>query len=132
MDVPFRILSTATLRRALSVVVFPDPIDSRRLASVLSSEALAQALGVNNNPIREVNRVGGSSRTISVKRSSLVVTVRASRRRAVCPDLPEPPQNRLVHAGRARWKVENENNNTLQTKGYNLTHNFGHFTLGAP
>ena len=32
----------------------------------------------------------------------------------------------IVAAGRARWKVENENNNTLKTKGYHLTHNFGH------
>ena len=32
----------------------------------------------------------------------------------------------LVKAGRTRWKVENENNNTLKTKGYNLEHNFGH------
>ena len=32
----------------------------------------------------------------------------------------------IVRAGRARWKVENENNNTLKTKGYNFTHNFGH------
>ena len=32
----------------------------------------------------------------------------------------------IVKAGRARWKVENENNNTLKTKGYHLTHNFGH------
>ena len=32
----------------------------------------------------------------------------------------------IVRDGRARWKVENENNNTLKTKGYNLTHNFGH------
>ena len=32
----------------------------------------------------------------------------------------------IVAAGRARWKVENENNNTLKTKGYNLEHNFGH------
>ena len=32
----------------------------------------------------------------------------------------------MVAAGRARWKVENENNNTLKTKGYNLAHNFGH------
>jgi len=30
--------------------------------------------------------------------------------------------------GRARWKVENENNNTLKTKGYHLEHNFGHGT----
>lgn len=32
----------------------------------------------------------------------------------------------LVKAGRARWKVENENHNTLKTKGYHLAHNFGH------
>lgn len=32
----------------------------------------------------------------------------------------------VVGAGRARWKVENENNNVLKTKGYNLEHNFGH------
>jgi len=32
----------------------------------------------------------------------------------------------IVRNGRARWKVENENNNTLKTKGYHLTHNFGH------
>lgn len=32
----------------------------------------------------------------------------------------------LVAAGRTRWKIENENNNTLKTKGYNFEHNFGH------
>jgi len=32
----------------------------------------------------------------------------------------------IVKAGRARWKIENENNNTLKTKGYHLEHNFGH------
>lgn len=32
----------------------------------------------------------------------------------------------IVHDGRARWKVENENNNVLKTKGYHLEHNFGH------
>lgn len=34
----------------------------------------------------------------------------------------------LARLGRARWKVENENINVLKTKGYNLTHNFGHGT----
>ena len=28
--------------------------------------------------------------------------------------------------GRARWKVHNENNNILKTKGYHLEQNFGH------
>ena len=32
----------------------------------------------------------------------------------------------IVAAGRARWKIENGNNNTLKTKGYHLSHNFGH------
>lgn len=32
----------------------------------------------------------------------------------------------IAEAGRARWKVENENNNVLKTKGYHLEHNFGH------
>jgi hypothetical protein len=32
----------------------------------------------------------------------------------------------MVGAGRARWKIENENNNVLKTKGYHLEHNFGH------
>jgi hypothetical protein len=32
----------------------------------------------------------------------------------------------IASYGRARWKIENENNNTLKTKGYNLEHNFGH------
>ena len=29
-------------------------------------------------------------------------------------------------AGRARWKIEYENNNILKTKEYHLEHNFGH------
>jgi hypothetical protein len=32
----------------------------------------------------------------------------------------------IVHVGRARWKVENENNNILKNHGYHLEHNFGH------
>jgi len=32
----------------------------------------------------------------------------------------------LVRSGRARWKTENENHNTLKHRGYHLAHNFGH------
>lgn len=32
----------------------------------------------------------------------------------------------IVLQGRTRWKVENESNNTLKTKGYHLEHNYGH------
>ena len=33
---------------------------------------------------------------------------------------------KIIEAGRTRWKVENENNNTLNTKGYDLANNYGH------
>lgn len=32
----------------------------------------------------------------------------------------------ICEYGRGRWKIENENNNTLKNLGYNLEHNFGH------
>jgi hypothetical protein len=32
----------------------------------------------------------------------------------------------IVQSGRARWKVENENNNVLKNYGYHLEHNYGH------
>jgi len=43
-------------------------------------------------------------------------------------DLPVNASNvaELAACARARWKIENENFNTLKTKGYNLEHNFGH------
>jgi hypothetical protein len=32
----------------------------------------------------------------------------------------------VVQAGRARWKIEHENNNTLKTKGDHLEQHYGH------
>ena len=32
----------------------------------------------------------------------------------------------VARAGRSRWKIENENNNTLKTRGYHFEHNYGH------
>ena len=32
----------------------------------------------------------------------------------------------VAQARRGRWKIENENNNVLKTKGYHLEHNIGH------
>ena len=32
----------------------------------------------------------------------------------------------IVAAGRARWKIENENNNVLKNHGYHFEHNFAH------
>lgn len=32
----------------------------------------------------------------------------------------------IIKAGRTRWKIENEHNNTLKNHGYYLEHNYGH------
>jgi hypothetical protein len=47
---------------------------------------------------------------------------------AFCTDfkVEETTVAAIVRDGRTRWKVENENNNVLKTKGYHLEHNFGH------
>ena len=41
-------------------------------------------------------------------------------------NITERTVEQLTLYGRTRWKIENENNNTLKTKGYNLKHNYGH------
>jgi len=43
-------------------------------------------------------------------------------------DIPITINNyvKLVKAGRARWKIENETFNTLKNQGYQFEHNFGH------
>ena len=33
---------------------------------------------------------------------------------------------KIANAARARWKIENENNNVLKKRGYHFEHNFGH------
>jgi len=40
--------------------------------------------------------------------------------------LSETNVETIVRDGRARWKIENENNNELKQRGYHLEHNFGH------
>lgn len=42
-------------------------------------------------------------------------------------DIPLTNENvyRIMRAGRARWKIENETFNTLKNQGYNLEHNYG-------
>lgn len=40
--------------------------------------------------------------------------------------LSEKTVFKIMRAGRARWKVENETFNTLKNQGYHFEHNFGH------
>jgi hypothetical protein len=42
-------------------------------------------------------------------------------------DIPLSQENvyRIMRAGRARWKIENETFNTLKNQGYHLEHNYG-------
>lgn len=41
-------------------------------------------------------------------------------------ELEEGNLMKIMRAGRARWRIENETFNTLKNQGYNFEHNFGH------
>jgi hypothetical protein len=80
----------------------------------------------NQLPIR------GDQETIMVNWCELTITREDTGeqlyKNAFCTDFVflETTVEAIVRDGRARWKVENENNNVLKTKGYHLEHNFGH------
>ena len=68
---------------------------------------------------------------LSVDWCELITTDEAGKtlyRNSFASSLPVSADNvrEIVAAGRTRWKIENENNNTLKTKGYHFDHNFGH------
>jgi len=80
----------------------------------------------NNLPVR------GDQEAIIVNWCELTITREDTGeqlyKNAFCTDFSvlETSVEAIVRDGRARWKVENENNNVLKTKGYHLEHNFGH------
>ena len=53
-------------------------------------------------------------------------TVLFSNAWATSPRITEENVASLAAVGRTRWKIENENNNTLKTKGYRFEHSYGH------
>ncbi len=80
---------------------------------------------VNRVPIRD------GEKALNVNWCELTVTSATGKRlrkHAFATDFTISKDNvkKIVADGRARWKIENENNNVLKTKGYHLEHNFGH------
>lgn len=81
---------------------------------------------LNGVPLRETQPtmwVNWCELTVTNSRDGTVVYHNAF---ATCHEINRQNLESLVRAGRTRWKVENEANNVLKTKGYNLEHNFGH------
>lgn len=75
--------------------------------------------------------LSGDDDALSVNWVELTVTDPAGRetfRNAWITDIGVTPDNavEIAASGRARWVIENGNNNVLKTKGYHLEHNFGH------
>jgi len=80
---------------------------------------------INKVPLRD------GEDALEVNWCELTITSATGRRlykNAFATDLEISKDNvkQIVADGRARWKIENENNNILKTKGYHLEHNFGH------
>lgn len=83
---------------------------------------------INGVPLRD----GKETDTLEVNWFELITTVEESgevlfhNSWATNFEINQENIMQLVIDGRARWKIENENNNVLKTKGYHLEHNFGH------
>lgn len=80
---------------------------------------------INGVPIRDTKdalQVNWVELTITNQKGEIAF------KNAFCTDHHITKENapEIVSCGRARWKIENENNNTLKTKGYHLEHNYGH------
>jgi len=83
---------------------------------------------------RYANKVGlNARRNDGIEVNWLEITIlddkgKSTFHSAFITDLEITEQNvaSLAEAGRCRWKIENENTNTLKTKGYHFEHNFGH------
>jgi len=80
----------------------------------------------NDLPLRD------DKEALEVNWMQLTVTVQETGdqeyRNSFITDFTISPDNvaSLIEEGRTRWKIENEHNNTLKTKGYHFEHNFGH------
>ena len=80
---------------------------------------------VNQVPIRD------GEKALEVNWCEMTITSAAGKRlykNSFATDFTISKDNvkQIATDGRARWKIENENNNILKTKGYHLEHNFGH------
>ena len=80
---------------------------------------------VNQVPIRD------GEKALEINWCELTITSAAGKRlykNAFATDFTIAKDNvkQIAINGRARWKIEYENNNILKTKGYHLEHNFGH------
>ena len=102
---------------------------------VIKTKAVRRRIGkrIETDTYRFVNRVPlrDSDDAIEVNWCELITTMADGTviyQNSFVTDLEITEDNviEIAKAGRARWKIENENNNVLKTKGYNLEHNFGH------
>ena len=110
-------------------------IESHRLSGELDSVTTTEWTGKEHRTTRyewiEDVPIRSTEDALSVGWVSVLVTAEDGRkiyRNSFITNHPltEETVADIVAAGRARWKVENEDINTLKTKGYNLEHNFGH------
>jgi len=79
---------------------------------------------VNGIPLNESRQ----NDTVNYLEYTLIVDDKISFHCGWVTDIPVDQANIevLVKGGRARWKIENENFNTLKNLGYHAEHNFGH------
>jgi hypothetical protein len=104
---------------------------SRQEKTVVTTYAYANGLPLHAGPkalLVGFVLVTEVTTATTVTKKQAVTTTKQTYHNGFVTDHPLTDDNvsLVATAGRTRWKIENENNNTLKTKGYNLEHNFGH------
>jgi len=86
-------------------------IDTDRFVNDIPLRDADDALLINGCPLTTPDATGRV-----LYRNAFAATFRLDQERVI----------EVVKAGRSRWKIENENNNTLKTKGDPFEHHSGH------
>jgi hypothetical protein len=114
-------------RSLFGLTAIPGDNQIRQMLDPVPPQALHPVFDHLYDPLREL----GLLDALKVNWCELFVTDAQGQNldpNAFVTDWPITEQNvaARVASARARWKIENENHNTLKTQGYHFEHNFGH------
>ena len=88
------------------------------------SKVIYQYRFVNDVPLRKVNFLSTNWAELTILNEQGEIKFKTAC--VTNHKITEENITDIIRAHRSRWKIENENNNQLKTKGYHLEHNFGH------
>ncbi|GMO37045.1 MAG: hypothetical protein Ta2F_13150 [Termitinemataceae bacterium] len=74
----------------------------------------------------KLGNTGQKHRIVGMEMIKDITTGKTTYKSSLITNLQINNVEQIVECARTRWKIENEHNNVLKNRGYNLKHNFGH------